>query len=246
MILNKNQSGFTFIEILVALGIMTFGFLAMSQMQYLSLRQKNLAELGTVGSNIIQSAIDRDLKRTRKVHFLNQVIFEKEKRGIDTSVSTFDDFCDGTAPTSCPQTTCEDPCTACPCNPLDSFTSDSTTNNFVETLCNPIDDLENFSPEDIDFVDEATCNGIDTPFYLLRRVNTNFDNTVNPIETTLNVGYAVKTPNQLTNYTWDDPLITSNSVLVQNILITAYINDWSDTVNRAAEDWTNIMIPNLP
>jgi prepilin-type N-terminal cleavage/methylation domain-containing protein len=43
----KNSNGFTFTEVMIALSMMALGFLAMAQMQFLSLKQKQDAELGT-------------------------------------------------------------------------------------------------------------------------------------------------------------------------------------------------------
>jgi len=57
---NISQNGFTLIEILVAVFIMSVGFLALSQMEFLSVRQKQMAEAGSNATNTIQFAGDRD------------------------------------------------------------------------------------------------------------------------------------------------------------------------------------------
>ncbi len=54
MCVSNNKRGFTLLELLISVGIMSLGFLAIAQMQFLSLRQKQKAEQGTVATNAIQ------------------------------------------------------------------------------------------------------------------------------------------------------------------------------------------------
>ncbi|MCL4246501.1 MAG: prepilin-type N-terminal cleavage/methylation domain-containing protein, partial [Candidatus Dadabacteria bacterium] len=81
MSLLRNQRGFTFTEIIIAISIMALGFLAMAQMQYLSLRQKQRAEQGTVATNIIQFIADRDIERVKRSHLLNSIAFVEAQAG---------------------------------------------------------------------------------------------------------------------------------------------------------------------
>ena len=69
--MNSNSKGFTFLEIIVALGIMAVGFLAMSQMQYLSFRQKVLAESGTFSTNMIGTVSAFEMANAKTVNLLN-------------------------------------------------------------------------------------------------------------------------------------------------------------------------------
>jgi len=77
---NISQNGFTLIEILVSVFIMSIGFLALSQMEFLSVRQTRLAEQGTMATNIIQFISDRDASEVKKRTLLNN----KEIMGSST------------------------------------------------------------------------------------------------------------------------------------------------------------------
>ncbi|HSG31802.1 MAG TPA: prepilin-type N-terminal cleavage/methylation domain-containing protein [Thermodesulfobacteriota bacterium] len=67
MVKINNTSGFTLLEILVAVFIMSVGFLALSQMEFLSVRQKQMAEAGSNATNIIQAAADKDLAEIKRI-----------------------------------------------------------------------------------------------------------------------------------------------------------------------------------
>ena len=88
--MTSNNKGFTLIEILVALAITSIGFLAMSQMQYLSLRQTTLAQVGSQSTNLIQSLIDRDTKFARIIHLLNSRVYIDSQSG--TTITTKDNY----------------------------------------------------------------------------------------------------------------------------------------------------------
>ncbi|MEZ4547618.1 MAG: prepilin-type N-terminal cleavage/methylation domain-containing protein [Thermodesulfobacteriota bacterium] len=81
MSLLRNERGFTFTEIIIAISIMALGFLAMAQMQYLSLRQKQRAEQGTVATNVIQFIADRDMEEVKRAHLLNSIAFVEAQAG---------------------------------------------------------------------------------------------------------------------------------------------------------------------
>ena len=55
-----DNSGFTLLEILVAVFLMAIGFFAMSQMQFLSLRQSQLAENGTMIITLITHTMNKN------------------------------------------------------------------------------------------------------------------------------------------------------------------------------------------
>ncbi|MGH7890669.1 MAG: type IV pilus modification PilV family protein, partial [Thermodesulfobacteriota bacterium] len=106
-----NENGFTFTEILIALSIMTIGFLAMAQMQFLSLRQKQQAEVGTVATNMIQFIADRDMEEVRRTHLLNAIAFVEAQAGrlnLNSDSEPHLQYCNGE----------KNVCNDCPCDPL--------------------------------------------------------------------------------------------------------------------------------
>jgi len=111
----NDKKGFTLLELLIALGIMTVGFLAIAQMQFLSLKQTRKAEIGTTATNIIQFISDTDMAEVRRLYLLNSAAFNNSVAGRIPDFS----YCDGAAPPNCPNTPCEDPCSGCPAQPCD-------------------------------------------------------------------------------------------------------------------------------
>ncbi len=63
----SSSSGFTLLEILVAVFVMSVGFLALSQMEYLSVRQKQMAEEGSNATSIIEYAGEIDIAELKMV-----------------------------------------------------------------------------------------------------------------------------------------------------------------------------------
>ena len=232
------KKGFTILEILVALGIMTLGFLAMSQMQYLSLRQSNLAESGTIATNIIQYASDRDMARVRRLHLLNSRVYLDSQAG--KTITSQDDYCNSGV---------DGICLTCPCDPFQVFTLQSLTDGAVENRCSVID-IENFDPENIDYqdVDDPTqCT--DSEFYLVRRVTTAFDNTATPNEINLNVTYAIKNQKQYdeAGFETSEPDFTLNkSLAVQKYRLSAHVDTgWNNFVTIVG-NWNQVVVPHIP
>jgi len=155
----SKEDGFTFTEIMIAVTIMALGFLAMAQMQFLSLRQKQLAEQGTIATNIIQFIADRDMEEVKRAHLLNSIAFMEAQAGRLVPGSDSEphlQHCKGE----------KNVCTECPCNPLEAITSDLTNDEIndegdcttPETACSVID-VHNFNPENVDFsTNEADCS----------------------------------------------------------------------------------------
>src|SRR5574341_101233 len=108
MIGTKNQEGFTLIELLVATLIMALGFIAFAEMQFLSLLQKQRAELGSTATNAIQFISDRDMAEVKRIYLLNSNarLDAQAGRALDLS------YCDGSA---------NSVCGACPCDPLEAL-----------------------------------------------------------------------------------------------------------------------------
>jgi len=228
MSLLKQESGFTLTEIIIALLIMVVGFLAMSQMQFLSLRQHRLAADGTIGTNYIQALSERDMAEIRRLHLLNARVYTDSQ--ADKPINTQDDYCATSAP----------PCdNGCPCNPLNILTSNSGTDN-TETSCAVID-VNSVDPTNVDYKsNKSDCTGGD--LYLVRRVQTDRDDSIIPAEINLRVTYAVKTPEQFSSYNLGDQLKLASSVVVQNYDTSAHIDDWSQFV----PGWTNVIVPHIP
>ena len=233
--MKSDNKGFTLLEILVALGIMVIGFLAMSQMQYLSLRQSNMAESGTIATNIIQFASDRDMSEAKRLHLLNSRVYLDSQAG--RSINKQDDYC----------TTSGGPCADCPCDPLEAFTSQSLTDGSVENRCSVIDIVE-FDPESIDYKDDVTlCT--DSEFYLVRRVTSNVDVVSLPNEINLNVSYAIKTQKQFdeSGFETSEPDFTINkSLAVQKYRVSAHVDTGWDNFVTTTGDWSQVVIPHIP
>jgi len=249
----RNKNGFTLLEIIVALGIMTVGFLAMSQMQYLSLRQTTLAQIGSKSTNLLQSLNDRDTQFSRIIHLMNSRVYLDSQSG--TTITTQDDYCDGTPPTNCLNPPCSDPCTTCPCDPLTVFTSDPTTNN-TETTCAFLSTVE-FDPTNIKYetnkglCTNPACLSENPPckleLFVVRRVVTTVDQTTIPQEVNLRVLYAILTPIQFANFNLSDPLRIKDTVVFQTYETSAHIDqNWNTFINIPGQDWSNVTIPHIP
>ncbi len=251
--MTSNNKGFTLYEILVALAITSIGFLAMSQMQYLSLRQTTLAQIGSKSTNLLQSLTDRDTQFARIIHLMNSRVYLDSVSG--TTITTQDNYCDGTPPTSCLNPPCSDPCTICPCDPLTIFTSDPTTNN-TETTCAFLSTVE-FDPTNIKYetnkglCSNPACLAEETPcrqeLFVVRRVVTTVDQTTIPQEINLRVTYAIKTPKQFADFNLDDPIRIIDTVVAQTYLTSAHIDqNWNTYINIPGQDWSNVTIPHIP
>ncbi len=228
MNLIQQQSGFTLTEIIVALLIMVLGFLAMSQMQFLSLRQHRLADQGTVGTNSLQALSERDMAEIRRIHLLNSRVYLDGQSG--KLITTQDDYCSGSVV----------PCdSGCPCNPFIILTSDTGSDN-TETSCAEID-IKDVDPTNVQYeTSKSSC--ADADLYIVRRVITNVDTSANPTDITVNVTYAIKNPQQFEDYTFGNQLTLPNSVVVQNYTASAHVDDWSTYI----PGWNQVIVPHIP
>ena len=249
----NDKKGFTLLELLIALGIMTVGFLAIAQMQFLSLKQKQKAEFGTTATNIIQFISDTDMAEVRRLYLLNSAAFNNSVTGRIPDFS----YCDGAAPPNCPNTPCEDPCTGCPGQPCDVMEAltvgqiPNGANNFPETSCAPIE-THNFDPDEITFdTNVANCTDPNAHFYIIKNIIANeaLDAPSGFQVLTVTLTYAVKTPAQFdeTGLTITDPAdnnrpILRNSLATQIYQFTAHIDDWSEFI----PGWTQVRVPHLP
>ncbi len=230
----KNQSGFTLTEILVAMFIMAIGFLAFAQMEFLSLRQKQLAETGTVATNAIQFVTDRDMAEVRGRHLLNSTAYVDAQ--ADRTVNL--NYCNGSATSIC---------AACPCDPLEALTP-NPDNAVTETTCAAIDS-HNLDPNTLIFRTTATACQTDAAalpadsevYYIVKQSTTAVDAGVTPNIVTVATTYAVKTPTQF-GETGLGSVSIRDSLASQTYTVTAHVDDWSDSV----AGWTSVRVPHIP
>lgn len=244
MRITSKQDGFTLAEILFAVAIMAIGFLALAEMQYLSLRQKQKSELGTVATNMIQFAADKDMEEVRRLHLLNTIAHSATVAGRTPDLS----YCDGSEPT---------PCTGCPCDVMKAL----TVGQFLdppeppdfdeENSCAPIE-TQDLDPEKLVFdTDVNNCTDPNADMYIIKNVRASQQEDPATLVQilTLTLTYAVKTPGQFaeTGLTIIDPdnnnrPILSNSVATQSYVMTAHIDDWSQII----PGWTDVRVPHVP
>jgi prepilin-type N-terminal cleavage/methylation domain-containing protein len=226
----KNQSGFTLTEILIAIAIMALGFMAVAEMEFLSLRQKQRAEMGTIATNVIQFVSDRDMAEVKRAYLLNSNTYLDVQAGRTPDYS----YCNGSSTSICG---------TCPCDPLEVVTP-NPDNGATDETCAAVD-VENFDPTSLIFRDTgADCeddgaaiiaaNG--SPLYVVKQTSTTVTNTVE-----VSITYAVKTPTQ-----FDDTGLSSvsikDSLASQTYEITAHVDDYSDFIPA----WNQVRVPHIP
>ena len=174
---SKNKaSGFTIVEILVAVFIISIGVLALSQMEILSLRQYQLAEQGTMATNIIQFISDRDVAEVKRRTLLNNEVYLDYLNARNADF----DYCDGT----------DKICTSCPCDPFTAITA-NTNNGDEDATCAAVD-LNDFDPINITFTTDTTvCDSGD--FVILKLASTSVITSLgSPDIVQIDMKYAVK------------------------------------------------------
>jgi len=231
----KKQEGFTITEVLVAVLIMGLGFLAMAEMEFLALRQKQRAEEGTVATNVIQFIADRDMAEVKRRHLYNSIVYMDAQAGKTYDLS----YCNGSSGNSV--------CNSCPCNPLE-FVISELDNGTVENTCAVVD-LKDSDPDKVVFrntlsdcnSDAASMREGNRPFlYVVKRAEAK-EETINGIKTlTVSINYAVKTEAQFedTGFSVD----ISDSLASQVYEITAHQSDYSNFV----PGWNEVFIPHIP
>lgn len=247
-----NQRGFTLLEVLIAVVVMSIGFLSLSQMQYLSLKLKNSSEEGTVATNVIQFVSDRDMVEMRRLHLYNaRLYFDAEAERIDPSDTTGPafDYCDGSANSAC---------SACPCNPLEVLRDlplPANTDTVIQCAAvnilnpNPKNLVYHDSTDSGDCEDDANAiatadpDNPGTPLFVVRRVDT--VRTQDPGQLpifTLTVNYAVKTRIQFDNSVGPTSILQRDSIASQQYEVTAHQDDWSAFIPT----WPTVLIPHIP
>ena len=221
-----NHSGFTLIEVLVAVFLMAVGFLAMSQMQYLSFRQSQSAENGTIATNIIQAVSERDISSIRNTHRLNLNYLENPNN------SASEEFCRGS------NNQCSN---FCPCDPFRTILDNPATAG-TEPKCAPIV-LESFNPDGIIYLkDRNSCSALSAgqpiDYYIIK----NIEKIINVNIRTYRISYAVMTAAQ-----FNDPDYVANGFDSTNGFdIDLRNNLAAQRLEITAEIQGRNVIPNLP
>jgi len=231
----RKESGFTLVEILVAVFIMSVGFLALSQMGFLSLKLKQMAADGTDATNIVQYVVDRDISEVKKVYLLNAQVF------LDVLMGRTPDFtyCNGSSDNSI--------CATCPCDPLESVTANpDPTVVGSEFTCTTVN-LDNFDPLSLDFTtDETTCSSTleslgSEGMIIVKSAHTTQDDDI----ITLSLTYAAKSLEQFLDSAFS--VTIRDSLVTQNFEITAQIEDYTDTVPiTSGPNWDKVRVPHVP
>lgn len=229
---------------------MALGFMAAAQMQFFSLKQKQMAEVGSIATNVIQFVADIDMAEVKRLHLLNTHVHTDLVAGRLPDFS----YCDGTAPPSCTQTPCEDPCNGCPglpCDVFENISENAIVDGTNEFTCTAIE-TTNFDPEKLDFTGNiAECADPNADLYAIKNViavETTDDASGLQI-LTITLTYAVKTPSQFSrtglniiNASDGNRPIYSNSLAAQQYVITAHIANWADIV----PGWAQVRVPHVP
>ena len=246
MSFHKNQKGFTFTEIIIALAIMVLGFMATAQMQVMSLRQNQLSEQGTIATNLIQLISDRDIAELKSQHLLNSRAY------LDAQAGNIPDcyYCNpcGTPPCACNVSTC-------PINPIEEIvetTFPPTGEGAATVFCTAVNmDDVNYN---IDFKgsDSETClsdaDAISAaqgnPIIMIKDFDfvTVAGSGTDPDIVNVTFTYAAKSSNQFRK-TGMGSLIMKDTLALQNFGVTAHIdNNWSPFITG----WSEVYVPHIP
>ena len=216
---------------------MALGFLAMAQMQYLSLRQKQRAEQGTVATNVIQFIADRDMEEVKRAHLLNSIAFVEAQAGRLNAGSSAEPHLQ-----HCMSGNPDRMCDLCPCNPLAEVTPNPLQD--TSTTCAVVDPHD-FDPEDVNFTTvAATCNAANNEsLIVVKQVESDTvdGEGADPDITTLTVTYAVKTKNQFID-TGFQSLSIRDTLATQRLVFSAHREDWSQYIPA----WNNVNVPHVP
>jgi len=234
----SKQSGFTILEVLIAILIMSTGFIALSQMQFLSILQKQRAEAGTIATNIVQFANDSDLAKAKKMHQLNILVL------LDTIAQRTPDY------TYCGDST-KFGCTECPCDPLTAFTPNPVVGN--EKTCSIID-INDFDPENLIYTNQTTCQTTLDSFgteamILVKDVDTDSVVVDGITIMTLSIMYGVKSEEQFRDSGLS--VLLKDTLAAQSFEVTAHLANYFGIISLSPTSlnptgWINVRVPHLP
>ncbi len=209
-------------------------------MGFLSLRQKHLAETGTDAANVVQFVTDRDLAEVKRLHLLNTKAYQDALTVKSLNLS----YCDGDS---------EDPCAACPCDPLNVLTTNTDPTPVgsadVITMCSVIN-LQDLDPDLMFNTDETTCkSNMDFQLaneneimVLVREASTTVTNNM-PTTIIIDMTYAAKSVQQFIETGLSTNL--KDSLARQVFTVTAHEDNYSDDA-VVLSGWTDVRIPHVP
>lgn len=234
----SNQQGFTILEILVSILIMSVGFIAFSQMQYFSIQQKYKAEIGTIATNMVQFASDADIEFAKKMHQMNSNVL------LDVIATRTPDYsyCDDGGDDNMG-------CGGCPCNPLTAFALDPTAGT-NETTCSVVA-IDNFDPNLIVYGDLSTClSDLDAATSESMVVVRAADISQSLVDTTtvqtIELTYAVKSAKQFIET--PGSVTIRDTLAAQSFVITAHIDNFNESgqITNNSSAWLTVRVPHLP
>ena len=152
-------------------------------MQFLSLLQKQRAELGSTATNAIQFISDRDIAEVKRIYLLNSNTRMDAQAGRALNLS----YCNGSA---------NSVCKVCPCDPLKALTP-KPDDGEDETTCAAID-RQHFDPTNITFkntkalcqADAAALPANSSPLYIVKEAKTSVEG-VTPIIVEVKLTYEI-------------------------------------------------------
>ena len=217
---------------------MSTGFIALSQMQFLSILQKQRAEAGTIATNIVQFANDSELAKAKKMHQLNLQVL------LDEIAQRTSDY------TYCGDST-KFGCTECPCDPLTAFTPNPVVGN--EKTCSIID-INDFDPENLIYTNQTTCQTTLDSFgteamILVKDVDTDSVVVDGITIMTLSIMYGVKSEEQFRDSGLS--VLLKDTLAAQSFEVTAHLANYFGIISLSPTSlnptgWINVRVPHLP
>lgn len=232
---SKNNTGFTILEILIAIFVMGVGFLGLSQMEYLALNMKGKSEEGTQATNVIQFATDADMAILKEVNQLNSNVILNAANGRTLDLS----YCNGGT---------DSICGSCPCDPFE-FLTPNPDDGVDETTCVVVN-AEEFDPRYLAYGDTTQCmsdvelfkNNKLHAMVVIKRAVTDVDTISDPDIISVQLTYSVKNVEQFL----DSGLSTSlkDNLVAQDYEVSGHVSDFSDLA--AISGWGAVRIVHVP
>ena len=233
--IRSNVSGFTILEILIAVFVMGIGFLGLSQMEYLALNLKGKSEEGTLATNIIQFAADTDMTLLKEVNQLNSNVILNAANGRTIDLT----YCNGGT---------DSICNTCPCDPFE-FLTPNPDDGVDESTCAVVD-AEELDPTLLVYGDTTQCtsdisllqNNNLNPMVVIKRAVTTVDTLSDPDLIDVSLTYAVKNVEQF----FDSGLSTSlrDTLVTQNYGISGHVNNFADLASIST--WSAVRAVHVP